>query len=61
MQQPTVLDVACGNEAPALRLAGALDKPRDVVLGHEVPHIRRQKQRLIDIPGAKVPAHRVQA
>jgi hypothetical protein len=26
-----------------------------VVLGHEVPHIRRQKQRLIDIPGAKVP------
>src|SRR6266478_1797544 len=33
------------------------DKPRDVVLGHEVPHIRRQKQRLIDIPGAKVLAH----
>src|SRR5205823_10453575 len=32
-------------------------KPRDVVLGHEVPHIRRQKQRLIDIPGAKVLAH----
>src|SRR5438105_7383422 len=33
------------------------DKPRNVVLGHEVPHIRRQKQRLIDIPGAKVLAH----
>src|ERR1700758_1903192 len=33
------------------------DKPRDVVLGHEVPHIRRQKQRLIDLPGAKVLAH----
>src|SRR5712675_3484798 len=33
------------------------DKPRDVVLGHEVPHIRRQKQRLIDIPAAKVLAH----
>ena len=33
------------------------DKPRDVVLGHEVPHIRRQKQRLIDIPRAKVLAH----
>src|SRR5271167_1266695 len=33
------------------------DKPRDVVLGHEVPRIRRQKQRLIDIPGAKVLAH----
>src|SRR5271168_2975278 len=33
------------------------DKPRDAVLGHEVPHIRRQKQRLIDIPGAKVLAH----
>src|SRR6476661_2624965 len=33
------------------------DKPRDVVLGHEVPYIRRQKQRLIDIPGAKVLAH----
>src|SRR5512140_954860 len=33
------------------------DKPRDVVLGHEVPHIWRQKQRLIDIPGAKVLAH----
>jgi Polysaccharide deacetylase len=33
------------------------DKPRDVVLGHEVPHIRRQKRRLIDIPGAKVLAH----
>src|SRR5437588_12001810 len=33
------------------------DKPREVVLWHEVPHIRRQKQRLIDIPGAKVLAH----
>src|SRR4249920_3812608 len=33
------------------------DKPRDVVLRHEVPHIRRQKQRLIDIPAAKVLAH----
>src|SRR4029077_5507033 len=33
------------------------DKPRDVVLRHEVPHIRRQKQRLIDIPGAKALAH----
>ena len=33
------------------------DKPRDVVLRHEVPHIRRQKQRLIGIPGAKVLAH----
>src|SRR6202040_4165668 len=33
------------------------DKMRDVVLGHEVLHTRRQKQRLIDIPGAKVLAH----
>jgi hypothetical protein len=33
------------------------DQPRDVVLGHEVLHTRRQKQRLIDIPGAKVLAH----
>ena len=33
------------------------DKPRDVVLGHEVLHARRQQQRLIDIPGAKVLAH----
>jgi hypothetical protein len=41
----------------AAREAGTNDKPRDVVLGHEVPHIRRQKQRLIDIPGAKVLAH----
>jgi hypothetical protein len=33
------------------------DKTRDVVLGHEVLHTRRQKQRLIDVPGAKVLAH----
>src|SRR4029077_471115 len=33
------------------------DETRDVVLGHEVLHTRRQKQRLIDIPGAKVLAH----
>src|SRR6202011_2269738 len=33
------------------------DKPRDVVLGHEILHARRQKQRLIDIPGAKILAH----
>src|SRR6476619_4852687 len=33
------------------------DKPRDVVLGHEVLHARRQKQRLIDTPGAKILAH----
>jgi hypothetical protein len=28
-----------------------------VVLGYEVLNTRRQKQRLIDIPGAKVLAH----
>ena len=33
------------------------DKPRDMVLGNEVLHTRRQKQRLIDIPGAEVLAH----
>src|SRR5262249_725670 len=33
------------------------DKTRDVVLGHEVLHTRRHKQRLIDVPGAKVRAH----
>ena len=33
------------------------DKPRNVVLGHEILHTRRQKQRLIDIPGAKMLAH----
>src|SRR4029077_15156468 len=33
------------------------DETRDGVLGHEVLHTRRQKQRLIDIPGAKVLAH----
>src|SRR4029077_19662524 len=33
------------------------DKTRDVVLGHEVLHTRRQKQRLIDVTGAKVLAH----
>src|SRR5438552_17617648 len=33
------------------------DETRDVVLGHEVLHTRRQKQRLTDIPGAKVLAH----
>ena len=33
------------------------DKTRQVVLGHEVVHIRRQELRLIDLPGAKVLAH----
>ena len=33
------------------------DKPRDMAFRHEVLHIRRQKQRLIDIPGAKILAH----
>src|ERR1700675_4064895 len=33
------------------------DKPRDVVLGNKVLHTRRQKQRLIDIPGAEMLAH----
>src|SRR5712664_1738427 len=30
------------------------DKPRHMAFRHEVLHIRRQKQRLIDIPGAKI-------
>ena len=34
------------------------DEPRDMAFRHEVLHIRRQKQRLIDIPGAKILAHR---
>src|ERR1700737_3561724 len=33
------------------------DKPRDMPFRHEVLHIRRQKQRLIDIPGTKILAH----
>src|SRR5882757_5610883 len=33
------------------------DKSRDVALRHEILHVRRQKQRLIDIPGAKILAH----
>src|ERR1700693_1444260 len=33
------------------------DKPRDMAFRHEVLHARRQKQRLIDIPGAKILAH----
>src|SRR5439155_21862961 len=33
------------------------DKPRDMAFRDEVLHIRRQKQRLIDIPGAKILAH----
>src|SRR5229473_2853872 len=33
------------------------DKPRDMAFRHEVLHIRRQKQCLIDIPGAKILAH----
>src|SRR5674476_560897 len=33
------------------------DKPRDMAFRHEVLHIRRQQQRLIDIPGAKILAH----
>ena len=33
------------------------DKPRDMAFRHEVLHIRWQKQRLIDIPGAKILAH----
>jgi hypothetical protein len=33
------------------------DKPRDMAFRHEVLHIRRQKQSLIDIPGAKILAH----
>src|SRR6266478_3581999 len=33
------------------------DKPRDMAFRHKVLHIRRQKQRLIDIPGAKILAH----
>src|ERR1700726_3580044 len=33
------------------------DKPRDMAFRYEVLHIRRQKQRLIDIPGAKILAH----
>ena len=34
------------------------DKPRDMAFRHEVLHIRRQQQRLIDIPGTKILAHR---
>ena len=33
------------------------DKPRDMAFRHEVLHIRRQKQRLINIPGTKIFAH----
>src|SRR5712672_619727 len=33
------------------------DKPRDMAFRHEILHMRRQKQRLIDIPGAKILAH----
>src|SRR5712664_2976005 len=33
------------------------DKPRDMAFRHKVLHIRRQKQRLIDIPAAKILAH----
>src|SRR6202043_4267492 len=33
------------------------DKPRDMAFRHKVLHIRRQKQRLIDIPGTKILAH----
>src|ERR1700730_10999542 len=33
------------------------DKPRDMAFRHEVLHIRRQQQCLIDIPGAKILAH----
>src|SRR6266700_2038807 len=33
------------------------DKPRDMAFWNEVLHIRRQKQRLIDIPRAEILAH----
>jgi hypothetical protein len=33
------------------------DKPRDMAFRHKVLHIRRQEQRLIDIPGTKILAH----
>src|ERR1035437_4913667 len=33
------------------------DKPRDMAFRHEVLHIRRLQQCLIDIPGAKILAH----
>src|ERR1700731_308005 len=33
------------------------DKPRDMAFRHEVLHIRRQQQCLIDIPGPKILAH----
>src|SRR3977135_2254280 len=33
------------------------DKPRDMAFRHEVLHIRRQHQCLIEIPGAKILAH----
>src|SRR3984893_10921587 len=33
------------------------DKPRDMAFRHKVLHIRRQQQRLIDIPGPKILAH----
>ena len=33
------------------------DKPRDMAFRHEVMHIRRQQQCLIDIPGPKILAH----
>ena len=33
------------------------DKPRDMAFRHKVLHIRRQQQRLIDIPGSKILAH----
>src|SRR3981081_1795175 len=48
--------------APALTAIEALphqlnDKPRDMAFRHEVLHIRRQQQCLIDIPGTKILAH----
>src|SRR5664280_491696 len=33
------------------------DKPRDMAFRNEILHIRRQKQRLIDIPGTKILDH----
>ena len=55
---PSTLRVAAGNRRKIkLSLHQRHDQPRQVVLGHVVLHARRQKLRLIDLPGAKILAH----
>jgi hypothetical protein len=40
----------------ALRFRAIMGRP-EMVLGHEIPHRRGQKQRIIDLPGAECLAH----